>query len=79
MQLVDDTRLQRGQRGVAPEVNLRNPFYVGHKACKQGVHPDFETQGRCHQKSKTGVSVAIQKVFLKKRYFVSVSPRALVG
>ena len=25
------------------------------------IHPGFETQGRCHQKSKTGVSVAPQK------------------
>ena len=27
----------------------------------QGIHPGFETQGRCQQKSKTGVSVAPQK------------------
>ena len=27
----------------------------------QGIHPGFETQGRRHQKSKTGVSVAPRK------------------
>ena len=41
---------------------------------KQGIHPGFETQGRRHQKSKTGVSVAPRKglmssknLFKKKR------------
>ena len=47
--------------GVAPEVNLRNSWHAGDKAHKQGIHPGFETQGRRHQKSKTGVSVAPQK------------------
>ena len=47
--------------GVAPEVNLRNPLHAGDKAGKRGIHPGFETQGRRHQKSKTGVSVAPQK------------------
>ena len=37
----------------------------GKKACKR-VHPSFETQGRRHQKSETGVSVAPQ-FFLKKK------------
>ena len=39
----------------------------------QGIHPGFKIQGRCHQKSKTRVSVAPQEglvssknVFLKK-------------
>ena len=27
----------------------------------KGIHPEFETQGRCHQKSKIGVSVAPKK------------------
>ena len=31
------------------------------KAHKRGIHPGFETQGRRHQKSKTGVSVVPQK------------------
>ena len=34
---------------------------TGDEACKQGIHPGFETHGRCHPKSKTGVSVAPQK------------------
>ena len=47
--------------GVAPEVNLGNSVHTGDKAGKQGIHPGFETQGRGHQKSKSGVSVAPQK------------------
>ena len=47
--------------GVAPEVNLRNSWHAGNKACKRGIHSGFKTQGRHHQKSKTGVSVAPQK------------------
>ena len=43
--------------GVAPEVNLRNPWNAGGEAHKQGIHPGFETQDRCPQKSKTWVSV----------------------
>ena len=47
--------------GIAPEVNLRNPLHSGEKTHKWGIHPGFETQGRRHQKSKIGVSVAPQK------------------
>ena len=47
--------------GVAPEVNLRNLLCAGKIARKPGIHPGFGTQGRHHQKSKTGVSVAPQK------------------
>ena len=54
------TACHAGQ-GVAPEVNLRNSLHASDKAAKWGIHPGFETQGRCHQKSKTGVSVAPQK------------------
>ena len=34
----------------------RNQYedHTGEKAHKQGIHPDFETQGRYHQKSKIG-------------------------
>ena len=58
----------RRSAGVAPEVNLRNPLNTGKEAHKWGIHSGFETQGRYHQKSKTGVSVAWQKghVFSKK-------------
>ena len=47
--------------GVAPEVNVTNLLHEGEKACKWGIHPGFETQGRHNQKSKTGVSVAPKK------------------
>ena len=42
--------------GVVLGVNLRNPLHVGNEVCKQGIHPGYETQGRRHRKSKTGVS-----------------------
>ena len=35
------------------------------KQASKGIHPDFEIQGRRHQKSKTAVSVAPQS-FKKK-------------
>ena len=66
--------------GVTPEVNLRNSWHIGDKARKQGIHPGFETQGRHHQKSKTGVSVAPQKdscppkIKKKKRYMIGNRP-----
>ena len=47
--------------GVTPQVNLGIPLHADNKACKRGIHPDFETQGRRHQNVKTGVSVAPQK------------------
>ena len=64
--------------GVAPEVNLRNSLHTGGKACKRGIHPGFETQGRHCQKSKTrGISGYTKRTFknLKKnktRFFGSV-------
>ena len=33
----------------------------------QEIHPGFETQGRCHQKSKTGVSVAPRKELMSSK------------
>ena len=56
--------------GVAPEENLRNSAQARNCASEK------YTQGRCHQKSKTGVSVAPQKglvsskLFFKKRWEV---------
>ena len=55
--------------GVAPEVNLRNSWHTGDKARKRGINPGFETQGRHHQKSKTGVSVAPQKGLMSSKNF----------
>ena len=57
------------QEGVASEVNLKNPWHTGRETCWQGVHPGFETQGRCHQKSNTGVSVAPQKGLMSLKFF----------
>ena len=45
------------------------PLHPGHKTCKQGIHPGFETQGRRHRKSKTGVSVVSQKGLLSSENF----------
>ena len=45
--------------GVAPKVNLRNSKQA--RKCASNIHPGFETQGWCHQKSETGVSMAPQK------------------
>ena len=55
--------------GVAPEVNLRNSLHAGNKTHKQGIDPGFETQGRHHQKSKTGVSVAPRKGLMSSKNF----------
>ena len=75
--LIQCTPLLVEKAGVAPEVNLRNLLCAGEEARKRGNPPWFwnpgqtspevqsrgisETQGRRHQKSKTGVSVAPQK------------------
>ena len=40
------------------KINNINVLHAGEKARKRGIHPDFETQGKRHQNSKTGVSVA---------------------
>ena len=56
--------------GVAPEVNLRNSLHTGDKACKSGIHSGFKTQGRHHQNSKTGVSVATQKGLMSSKKFL---------
>ena len=47
--------------GVAPEVNLMNPLHTSKETRKRGIPPDFETHNGSHQKSKTGISVALQK------------------
>ena len=61
----------RGQKvGVTPEVNLRKhvtctPLPSANKA----AHSGFETQRRHHQKSKTVVSVAPEKVLKSSNIF----------
>ena len=47
--------------GVAPDVNLTILLHTGKEAHNEGIHSGFEIQSRCHEKSKTGVSVATQK------------------
>ena len=44
--------------GVNPEINLGKPLCTGKEACKWEIYPGFEVQGKCHQKSKTQISVA---------------------
>ena len=40
------------------------------KHASKGIHPGFETQGRHHQKYKTGVSVALQKGEMSSKIFL---------
>ena len=57
--------------GVETEVNLRE--YVKHiplLSAYKVPHSGFETQWRCHQKSKTGVSVAPQKGLVSSKIFL---------
>ena len=63
--------------GIAPEVNLRSGAQARKPA--SNIHPGFETQGRHHQKSKTGVSVTPQKghvsskkIFKKKDVLLNI-------
>ena len=56
--------------GVTQEVNLRECVTcMPQSSANKAAHSGFETQWRCHHKSKTGVSVAPQKGFMysKKR------------
>ena len=48
---------------------------TGDKACKQGIHPGFGTKGRCHDKSKQGISGPTKKGFLSSKMFLKVTPR----
>ena len=51
----------------------RNPLHTGEEAYMQGIHSGFKAQDRCHQKSKSGVSVAYKKDWcrpkIKKKTF----------
>ena len=53
-----DSTLMLTVKSSAPQVNLRNPLHAGEETRKQG---------RRHQKSKTGVSVAAQKGFVSSK------------
>ena len=53
------------------------PHHTSHKReSTQGIHPGFETQGRRHQKSKTGVAVAPRKGLMSSKdlFKKNVSP-----
>ena len=50
----------KSSAGAAPEMDLKNPLHDGNKSHKWGIRPGLKTQGRCHQKFKTGVAVAPQ-------------------
>ena len=47
--------------GVAPEVNLRERIYMLLPSVNKAAHSGCDTHRRCHQKSRTGASVAPQK------------------
>ena len=54
--------------GVTPEVNVRELVTCTPSPSMNKVdHHTFETQRRCHQKSKTGVSVAPQKGLMSSK------------
>ena len=58
------TDRQSRSAGVAPEMNLINPLHAGITHITLITHKReilFEAQVRRHQKSKTGLSVAVQK------------------
>ena len=67
--------------GFAPEVNPRNSLHTGKKAHKWGILPGSETHSRCHQKSKTGISVAPQKGLVSSNFVLKkslLSPQATI-
>ena len=48
-----------GLTGVTPDMNLK--VCMSPPSTNKATHAGFETKRRCHQKSKTGVSVAPQQ------------------
>ena len=56
-----DQEIFKRSAGVAPEMNLGNQMNTSDEAHMQEIYFGFGTQGRRHQKSKTGRSVAPQK------------------
>ena len=54
---LDNMLATKKSAGVAPKVNLRILLHTGDKPYKKGIHPDFQSQVRLHQKSKNrGIS-----------------------
>ena len=60
---------REGTAGSPIASNGSDKIITGDKARKRGIHPGFETQGRRHKKSKTGVSVAPQKGLMSSKNF----------
>ena len=60
----------KSSAGVILDVNLRNPLHTGKKAHMHGFHSGFETQGRHHQKSRTGVGMVSQKGLMSSNFFI---------
>ena len=57
--------------GVALKVNLGERIsHTPLPSMNMAAHSDFETQSRCHQKSKTGLLVAPQKRLLSSKNFL---------
>ena len=50
------------------EVNLRTLLHTVINHTSKAIHPGFETQGRHHQKSETGVLLAPHKELVKRPY-----------
>ena len=42
----------KSSRGIAPEVNLRNPLHAVAEVHRKGINPGFETLGRHHRKDE---------------------------
>ena len=66
--------------GVTPDVNLgESVTCIPLPSMNKAVYYGFETQGRCHQKSKPGVSVAPQKGLIstknlkRNKNFIAIS------
>ena len=55
--------------GVEPEVDLGNVHYVCICNVNKAAHSGFESLGRHHQKSKTGVPVASTKGHVSAKNF----------
>ena len=53
--------------GFALQVNLRISLHTDDKAHKQGIHPGFETRGRCHKKSKSRISAVPQRGLMSSK------------
>ena len=63
--------------GVTPEVNLRITQVRKHA---EGIHPGFETEGRCHQKSKNmGISGPIKRTHVLQNFKIKKDAKSGVA